>query len=104
MVGRERDSSGSDRAGLIMRSISLQLQGYCLTTAEILYHLPDHPALLQSYIWQAFYLAPLYPALHQFLDFWNRNLDGKLHSVTVARAAPMVLPLLRHAAVSLAVH
>ena len=29
-----------------------QLQGYRLTTAEILYHLPDHPRVLQSFIWQ----------------------------------------------------
>ncbi|MGH7224968.1 MAG: usg protein, partial [Gemmataceae bacterium] len=29
-----------------MRYIRLQLEGYRLTTAEILYHLPDHPHLL----------------------------------------------------------
>jgi len=51
-----------------MRSISLQLKGYRLITAEILYHLPDYPKLLQAYIWQAFDLAPRYPALHQFRD------------------------------------
>jgi uncharacterized protein Usg len=87
-----------------MRSISLQLKGYRLITAEILYHLPDYPKLLQAYIWQAFDLAPRYPALHQFLDFWSHNLDGKLYSVRVAHAEPMALPRLRHAAVSLAIH
>ena len=56
-----------------------------LTTAEILYHLPDHPGLLQSYIWQDFDIAPRYPVLHGFLDFWSRELEGKLHSVRVAR-------------------
>lgn len=58
---------------------------YHLTTAEILYHLPDHPRLLQSYIWQDFDIAPRYPVLREFLDFWSRELDGKLHSVRVAR-------------------
>ena len=63
----------------------LQLRGYSLATAEIIYHLPDHPGLLQSFIWQLYDIAPEYPELRKFLDFWARNIDGKLHSVTVAR-------------------
>ncbi|HEX2562124.1 usg protein [Phenylobacterium sp.] len=63
-----------------------QLEGYGLTTAEILYHMPDHPALLQSYIWQEYDLFPKFPVLHKFLDFWSHKLDGMLHSVTVAHA------------------
>lgn len=60
------------------------MKDYRLTTAEILYHLPDYPDLLQSYIWQEYDLAPKYPVLNKFLDFWSHNLDGKLHSVYVA--------------------
>ncbi len=64
----------------------LQLQGFRLTTAEILYHMPDHPALLQSFVWQQMDQAPRYPRLNKFLEFWRANLDGALHSVTVAEA------------------
>ena len=60
------------------------LKDYRLTTAEILYHLPDHPTLLQSYVGQSMDIAPDYPELNRFLDFWRRELDGKLHSVRVA--------------------
>ena len=35
-----------------MANLILQLRDYRLTTAEILYHMPDHPKLLQSYVWQ----------------------------------------------------
>jgi uncharacterized protein Usg len=59
---------------------------YRLTTAEILYRLPDHPEILQTYVWQDLDLAPRFPALRKFLDFWNRELDGKVHSVRVASA------------------
>lgn len=59
------------------------LRDYRLTTAEILYHLPDHPRLLQSYVWQELDIAPKFPQLSKFLDFWNRELDGKIHSVKV---------------------
>jgi uncharacterized protein Usg len=61
-----------------------QLAGFSLTTAEILYRLPDHPSLLQSYIWQDYDMHPRFPRLRTFLDFWSRNLDGKLFGVRVA--------------------
>ncbi|MGD9667947.1 MAG: usg protein [Hyphomicrobiaceae bacterium] len=60
------------------------LEGYSLTTAEILYRLPDHPALLQSYIWQDYDLHPRFPRLKSFLDFWEAHLDGPLYKVTVS--------------------
>jgi len=60
------------------------MNDYRLTTAEILYHLPDHPRLLQSYVWQDLDIAPQYPVLHKFLAFWQREIEGSLHSVRVA--------------------
>ena len=63
-----------------------QLQGFSLTTAEIIYRLPDYPALLQSYIWQDYDLAPRFPKLKAFLDFWTVKLEGPLYKVTVAHA------------------
>jgi uncharacterized protein Usg len=66
--------------------LSALLKGYSLTTAEILYHLPDHPALLQSYIWQDYDLHPRFPKLKGFLDFWSTKLDGKLFKVTIAHS------------------
>ena len=60
-----------------------QLNDDRLTTAEILYRLPDHPAVLQSYVWQDLDLAPAYPVLHRFLEFWEREIEGRLHSVRV---------------------
>lgn len=68
------------------RELELMLRDYRLTTAEILYHFPDHPALLQTYVWQELDLAPKFPTLKKFLAFWERELDGKLHSVKVMHA------------------
>ncbi len=61
-----------------------QLEGFGLTTASILYRMPDHPKVLQTFVWQDYDLAPLFPGLQRFLEFWQRELDGPLHSVTVA--------------------
>ncbi|WP_439580367.1 usg protein [Elioraea sp.] len=84
--------------------IERQLMGYRLTTAQILYHLPDHPGLLQTYIWQDFDLAPGFPELSRFLAFWQRELDGKLHSVRVASAALVRPAELRYAGGQLSLH
>ena len=62
------------------------LNGYSLTTAEILYRLPDHPSLLQTFVWQDYDLAPQFPKLLGFLEFWNTKLDGKLFKVRVAHS------------------
>lgn len=67
-----------------MRDIEKMLENYRLTTAEILYHMPDHPSILQTYIWQELDINPDFPILMRFLNFWERKLDGKLHSVKVA--------------------
>jgi uncharacterized protein Usg len=67
-------------------SLEKMLHGWRLTTAEILYRLPDHPSLLQSYVWQELDLTPHFPALKKFLDYWERHLEGRLHSVKICQA------------------
>ncbi len=67
-----------------MSSFEDRLRGYRLTTAEILYHMPDHPELLQSFIWQELDMAPNFPVLNRFLRFWDTSIEGRLHSVRVA--------------------
>ena len=69
---------------MITEDFRKQCDGYGLTTARILYRLPDHPRFLQTYVWQEYDLFPRFPVLVKFLDFWQRELEGPLHSVTVA--------------------
>ena len=64
-----------------------QDHGYGLTTAHILYRRPDHPWLLQSFVWQNYDTCPEFPALHHFLTFWHKSLTGPSHSVTVSHAS-----------------
>ena len=84
-----------------MSEIELQLRDYRLTTAEIVYHLPDHPGLLQTFLWQHLDIAPRFPELHKFLEFWSRNIEGKLHSVRVAHATLITPGRYRHADIML---
>jgi uncharacterized protein Usg len=66
--------------------MELQLQGWRLTTAEVLYYMPDHPKLIQSFVWQTLDLAPDYPRIVKFLDFWKREIDAVIHTIRIAGA------------------
>jgi uncharacterized protein Usg len=77
-------SKGDD--AMASRDFRKMLDGYGLTTANIFYRLPDHPAIVQSYLWQEYDLQPHFPQLRKFLAFWEKSLDGRLHSVHVAHS------------------
>src|SRR5687767_8302537 len=82
-------TGNSGRAGgrmMVSEDFRKQVKGYGLTTAQILYRRPDHRWLLQTYVWQAYDLFPDFPELQRFLDFWQKQLEGPLHSVTVAHS------------------
>ncbi|MFP4312961.1 MAG: Usg family protein [Alphaproteobacteria bacterium] len=68
-----------------MADLGIQItKNYRLTTAKILYHMPDYTELLQEFLWQDYDIAPKYPVLTNFLKFWEKEIEGKLHSVYVA--------------------
>ena len=59
----------------------LMLEGYGLTTAEVFYRMPDFRSVLNSFVWQQYDLAPDYPRLFRFIEFWQERIEGPLHSV-----------------------
>jgi uncharacterized protein Usg len=61
-----------------------QLGGLRLTTAEVIYFMPDHPRLLQTFLWQTQDEAPRFPRLIRFLAFWKSEIDAVIHTVNVA--------------------
>lgn len=82
----------------------LRAARFRLTTAEITYRLPDHPALLQTYLWQHMDLPPQFPELKRFLSFWKREIEGELHSVRVAAAEILKPAKARHVDMLSALH
>jgi uncharacterized protein Usg len=71
---------------MVSEDFRRQVNGYGLTTAHIYYRRPDHHWLLQSYVWQDYDLCPNFPGLQRFLEFWQKRLEGPLHSVMVAHS------------------
>lgn len=69
---------------MVSREFLRQLQGYGLLTAEVSYYMPDHPDLIQLFVWQEYDVAPRFPVLRDFLDHWRREIEATLHSVRIA--------------------
>src|ERR1700732_1716597 len=95
---------GKRRKEADVTAYELQVRGYRLTTAEIIYRLPDHPALLQSFLWQKFDLAPDSPELNKCSGFWRDNIEGKLHSVNVKQSSRSTPNRFRHIKHTLTLH
>lgn len=68
-----------------------QLAGYSLVTYEILYRMPDTPSLLQSFVGQKYDIAPRFPVIIAFANWWNENLDSPIHSLHV-EATQLIKP------------
>ena len=81
-----------------------QLKGGRLTTAEVLYYMPDHPKLLQSFMWQALDVAPEYPRMHSFLDFWRKEIQAVIHSVRLSTVGIVTPAKVRFADVVATLH
>jgi uncharacterized protein Usg len=78
--------------------ISKETKGiYKLTTAEILYFMPDYKDILQAYIWQEYDFDPYFPNLKRFLQFWEKELEGKLFTVKIATKKSLIVSPLEFA-------
>ncbi|QPM89624.1 usg protein [Pseudooceanicola algae] len=62
----------------------LMLKGYGLTTAEFCYRMPDHTHVLNTFVWQDYDIAPDHPRLFRFIEYWQAEIEGALHSVRFA--------------------
>lgn len=80
-----------------------QIAGFSLTTAEITYRMPDAQTVLQTFLWQEYDLAPRFPKLGGFLEFWERELEGPIHSIRIA-SAQLLRPLELRSAAELTIH
>lgn len=64
-----------------MSETEMMLKGYGLTTAEFFYRMPDYEHVLNLFIWQEYDIAPDHPRLFSFIEYWQDQIEGPLHSV-----------------------
>lgn len=68
------------------RDFQAKLGGESLLTAEVLYFMPDHRSLIQSFLFQTLDIAPRFPKLAKFLEHWRAEVDAVIHSIRIAHS------------------
>lgn len=56
-----------------------------IITIDILYWMPDHPHILQQFVWQTEDQIPEYLRAKKFLNYWKNNIDAKIHQICIAQ-------------------
>ena len=54
------------------------IRKWTLATVQVIYHIPDHIHILNEFSWQTKDRLPEYPSIHEFLDYWDKNIDGPI--------------------------
>ncbi|MDF1734231.1 MAG: hypothetical protein P1U37_03030 [Minwuia sp.] len=77
---------------------------YRLATAEIVYHMPDQPHHLQTFVWQTLDLAPDFPRVMQFISTWRDEIKANLHSVRISSGDTVTPVVINRAKFGVSLH
>jgi len=59
------------------------IDGFGITTAEILYAMPDTPSWLQVFFWQFEDQYPTFPRLKRFINYWRTFIEVPIKQITI---------------------
>ncbi len=62
------------------------LENYGLASILVDYALPDFPHLRQEFLWQEYDYYPDFPRMHRLVDFWHKNIEGRILRVQIEHA------------------
>ncbi len=63
-----------------------------LVTMEVIYHMPDHPDILQSFLWQNEDIVPDYPKAKTFVEHWIENIEAKINRILLGHKQDTLPP------------
>ena len=58
--------------------MTVYIRRWTLATVQVIYHIPDHIHILNEFSWQTKDRLPEYPRIHEFLDYWDKHIDGPI--------------------------
>ena len=53
-------------------------------TTQIFYYRPGYNWLIQEFVWQCRDIVPELPKVHEFLNFWQEEIDATINQINVA--------------------
>ena len=59
------------------------IKKWTTATVQVVYYIPDHLSLVNEFMWQTEDQIPEYPRITEFLDYWDKNIDGPIKEVFI---------------------
>ena len=59
------------------------IRKWTVATGQVVYYIPDYLNIVQEFVWQTEDRLPEYPRITQFLDYWDKNIDGPIKEVYI---------------------
>ena len=54
------------------------LKRWTIASVQVVYYMPDYLNLVNEFIWQTKDRQPDYPRIGEFLDHWDKNIEGPI--------------------------
>ena len=54
------------------------LKKWTTASVQVVYYIPDYLNLVNEFIWQKKDRQPDYPWIGEFLDHWDKNIEGPI--------------------------
>ena len=54
------------------------IKKWTIASVQVVYYIPDYLSLVNEFIWQTEDRLPDYPRITEFLDYWDKHIDGPM--------------------------
>lgn len=58
-----------------------------LVFVGVRYYIPDYTNIINEFYWQTEDIVPDIPRVHQFLEYWQKNIDAIIKEVEVSTSS-----------------
>ena len=59
------------------------LQKWTVATVQVVYYIPDYLHIVNEFVCQTDDQLPEYPRITEFLNYWDKNIDGPIKEVYI---------------------
>ncbi len=59
------------------------IEKWTIASVQVVYYIPDYLNIVNEFVWQTEDQRPKYPRIGEFLDYWDKNIDGPIKEVYI---------------------
>ena len=59
------------------------IEKWTIASVQVVYYIPDYLSIVNEFVLQTEDQKPKYPRITEFLDYWDKNIDGPIKEVYI---------------------